>query len=368
MSTHLCITVRWIGDRFHGFIDGTESIEWPPSPYRLFQSLLASAHRHGMTGGRRQALAWLERQQNAPELLAVSDPATGVIVDHWVPDNDNLITHRKGSIRKFRPVLHEDRPLVHYVWSINPADQPPVEALDDLAATLGWLGWAIDSACATATLASVELFDSEELPGNPLCRFQPISKTTRTDGSLRVAKPGSTVDLERRHAINRVSFSDQTQRRRKQWPKIFDRYIYTSADRPAPRPHVVFELRDDNGNLARYPHATLIHIAGMVRHVAIERIKGDLPSFIPENDRAKWLETFVCGHRGDAEQHQQVSYVPLPSIGHEHADAMIRNVMLITPIGCERELEYVAQRLDGEWLESENEASSVTAETASRQS
>jgi CRISPR-associated protein Csb2 len=136
MSTHFCITVRWLGDRFHGFIDGTESIEWPPSPFRLFQSLLASAHRYGMTEGRRQALAWLERQQNAPQLLAVADPATGVIFDHWVPDNDNLVAHRKGSIRKFRPVLHGDRPLVHYVWPINPDDQPPIGALDDLTATL----------------------------------------------------------------------------------------------------------------------------------------------------------------------------------------------------------------------------------------
>lgn len=132
--------------------------------------------------------------------------------------------------------MQGDRPLVHYVWPLNDEDEPPLDALDDLTAILGWLGWAIDSAFATARLSTIELLDSEQLPKNTLARYQPMVKTTRTDGSLRVPKPGTLVDLERLHSLNRNGSSDQTQRRKKTWPKTFDRFIYSTTDHLDSRP------------------------------------------------------------------------------------------------------------------------------------
>jgi CRISPR-associated protein Csb2 len=308
-----------------------------------------------MTEDRRQALAWLERQENPPQLLAAADPATGVIFDHWVPDNDHLVAHRKGSIRKFRPVLHGERPVVHYFWPVSVADQPPIDALDDLTSTLGWLGWTIDSAYATATLAPDELLYSATQPSIPLSRFQPVGKTTRTDGSLRVAKRGSTAELERIHTVNRISFSDQTQRRKKRWPKLFDRYVYSTAKGLLPRPHVVFKLMDENEDPVRYPHAKLIHIAGMVRHLAIKQMKKDAPHWIDGRD--DWVNHVVRGmwNKELGDDHKQFSYMPLPSIGFVHADAMIRNVMVVAPFGMERELNHLAERLEGVALEPEGD-------------
>jgi len=358
MSTHLCVTVRWISDRFHGFIDGTEVLEWPPSPFRLFQALVAGAHRYGLDEAKRDALAWIERQRIAPDVLASPQPATGIIFDHWVPDNDDLQTHRRGSIRKFWPVLLEASPLVHYVWRIDPSDQPPLADLDDLTSTLSSLGWAADHAYAVVTLASVREIDAAILGPDRLSRFLPVGKTTFTNASLRVPKPGSVRDLERIHSANCTASKNQAERRRKKWPKVFDRVLYTSTERPIRRPTAVFKLLDANEDPYRYPHAKLVHIAGMVRHAAIERMKEDVPSWKIDKS-ANWLESFVCGHRGDAEQHQQLSYIPLPSIGHEHADAMIRNVMLIAPLGFERELDYVAERLNGEQLKPEKQIRSI---------
>lgn len=355
MSTHVCITVRWVGDRFHGFIDGTESIEWPPSPFRLFQGLLASAHRHGMTEDRRQALAWLERQQNPPQLLAVANPATGVIFDHWVSDNDNLVTHRKGAIRKFKPVLHGDRPLVHYIWLIKSNDQPPLEALDNLTATLGWFGWAIDCAYATVTLASVEKFDSEKLSQDSLSRFQPLAKTIRTNCSLRVAKPGSTAELERLYTVNRIASSDQTQRHKRKWPKVFDRYIYSRVNTPPPRPYSIFKLVDDNDDTVSYSHAKLIHVTGMVRHAAIELMKQNPPRDLRGLSPEQWVDQYVAGHApsGDlpgSQLHTQLSYIPLPSTGHEHTEPAVRRVMIVAPLGDEAWLDHLTSLLDGQLL------------------
>src|SRR5690606_21828331 len=91
------------------------------------------------------------------------------------------------------------------------------------------------------------------------------------------------------------------------------------------------------------PHAALAHIAAVVRHAAIGVMKG--------NADAEWVNRFVRGkNEPPRDDHRQISYVPLPSIGHEHADAMIRNVMLIAPIGCEDRLERVAARVEGALL------------------
>ena len=69
-SCILCVTVRFLQPTFHGRIDGGEG-EWPPSPLRLFQALVASAARLpiGLDDRTREAFHWLERC-SAPIILA----------------------------------------------------------------------------------------------------------------------------------------------------------------------------------------------------------------------------------------------------------------------------------------------------------
>ena len=90
----------------------------------------------------------------------------------------------------------------------------------------------------------------------------------------------------------------------------------------------------------------------MVRRSAIKAM-GDYPPEGIENVKA-WVESFVAGHRPDGvENHERFSYVPLPSIGHEHADAMIRRVMVTAPFGYEAQLRHLAEQLEGVQLEPE---------------
>ena len=68
----------------------------------------------------------------------------------------------------------------------------------------------------------------------------------------------------------------------------------------------------------------------------------------------EWVKSFVRGMRPEGgTDHKQFSYVPLPSIGHEHADAMIRRLMIVAPFECEGELEHLANQLDGIQLQPE---------------
>jgi CRISPR-associated protein Csb2 len=62
MSMHLILTVRFLDRYFHGRTDG-DAPEWPPSPMRLFQGLVAAAARlgRGEPDGRAvAAFRWLE--------------------------------------------------------------------------------------------------------------------------------------------------------------------------------------------------------------------------------------------------------------------------------------------------------------------
>ena len=135
---------------------------------------------------------------------------------------------------------------------------------------------------------------------------------------------------------------------------MFDRVLYASTERPVGLPHVVFVLRDEQDDAYRYPHAKLIHIAGMARCAAIKAMEAFPPGNI---DDADWIKSFVAGHRNESQSdHRQFSYLALPSIGHEHADAMIRRVMITAPLSCEVELHHLAAQLNGEQLRPEGGA------------
>jgi CRISPR-associated protein Csb2 len=347
MSTHLCITVRWITERFHSFVDGTEVSEWPPSPFRLFQALLAGAHRFGLNDSLNAALLWLEERPIPPDIIALLEPSRGIVFDHYVPDNDNSMSHRRSGIRKSQPFLLEGNPVVHYLWQIDPDEQPPLEALDELTSTLGWFGWAIDQAYAIVQLTDSTAFDQKQL-----ARFTPGLKATSELHSLRVPKQGSIKDLNRVHSCNSTIMSNQSQRQRKKWPKVFDRVFYSNTNKPIARPYVVFRLLNDDDSPFRYPQSRLIHIAGMVRHLAIELMKKCPPAELPEgfSDPEKWVRAYVAGHQDKEDKekgmpHQQFSYLPLPSIGHQHTDPSVRRVMITAPLGHDWLLQHMARLL-----------------------
>jgi CRISPR-associated protein Csb2 len=81
-----------------------------------------------------------------------------------------------------------------------------------------------------------------------------------------------------------------------------------------------------------------------------------MEAYKPEGvgDGDAWVKSFVAGLRPEgAETQDRFSYAPLPSIGGEHADAMVRRVMITAPFGREAWLEHLAEQLDGIQLEPE---------------
>jgi CRISPR-associated protein Csb2 len=163
---------------------------------------------------------------------------------------------------------------------------------------------------------------------------------------LRTPKAGTLDDLTRRHVDFLGRLTDDHFR-----PvpplRIYDVMYYRRQDAPLQRPCRVFELRTADGRWFRYPHRKLIHIAGMVRHLAIEAMKKAPPPGVDGD----WVETYIAGHeRGATGGHRQLSYLPLPSVGHEHTDPGVRRVMIVAPVGDDAWLDHVARRLAGQTL------------------
>src|SRR5947209_11013455 len=154
MEQYLCIATTFLGDHYHGR-------EWPPSPARLFQALLAGAR----TGTYRQhwdevepVLKVLERQP-APEMIARTPGNTGSY-SIAVPNNDSDKAGREwaagrefdpGRLRTMKTVtprrFHaspESGAHVYYVWPLS--ESLSVDAVRQLTSFLHTFGWGIDMA------------------------------------------------------------------------------------------------------------------------------------------------------------------------------------------------------------------------------
>ena len=77
MSDYFCIAVTFLDPRYHGRGDGGVP-EWPPSPLRLLQALVAAnSDEIGIDPDLDRALAWLEQQE--PPLIVAPKPTSSHI-------------------------------------------------------------------------------------------------------------------------------------------------------------------------------------------------------------------------------------------------------------------------------------------------
>jgi CRISPR-associated protein Csb2 len=349
--THLLITVHWLDGRYHGLLDREGPPEWPPSPYRLFQALVAGVARRGeLESESGQALDWL--QSLKPPMIIAPRSRPGQVVTCFVPNNDgDKKPDRQDRLtgKTSRPTLMLDPPDIHYLWEIDQEEVSQAVGTRKIARYLTCLGWGIDMAYADGQLIE----DYQKIANLPGVRWYPRRNVMREDGLLRVpavnreANVDSLSDLKAAHlsALNRIEHGKPLNTVKK--PKVFDRIFYESKERLLQRPYIIFELRRDDGSRFAYPQDKLIHIAGMVRHLAIEAMKKAPPDGVSED----WVESYVAGHtKADEVDHRQFSYLPLPSIGHQHADQKVRRVMIGAPHGDESLLHHLARRLNGQQL------------------
>lgn len=365
MKPSLCISFRFIQPfpLFHGRGDADEP-EWPPSPMRAFQALLNAACM------RTRGKPLPPEVQSALQVLEVVRPAivapraTLSAIGHraYVPHNQtDLVTAAwdRGNIdasiashrieKDFRPHrIESDRdelPAIHYLYPLDATTADPTELLTAIrpsVRSIHYLGWGIDQVVADATVVEPP---SQHLTGE---RWTP---TPRGGRRLRVHRDGSLDALAARHRTFLKRLVDG------EWTpvpplSVIDRVRYRRDSDPISRPAITFKLIDENDDTVTYPPSKLMHIAGMVRHLAIEAMTRNPPRNLRGRDSAEWVRAYVSGHQAQEDKdagaaHSQFSYIPLQSIATPHTDPGVRRVMIVAPLGDDAWLEHLAAQLDG---------------------
>ncbi len=135
--------------------------------------------------------------------------------------------------------------------------------------------------------------------------------------------------------------------------------------------YAVFGFLTHHDTLGGYPADKFVHLAGMVRHVAINAMKQSPPEGVPKD----WVEAYVAGHaKAAGAQHRQFSYLPLcaldvaPSVADRASwptgddilqrpavtqqatvrrKATVRRIMLAIDSHAQHWLEHLASHLAG---------------------
>ena len=331
--THLLLTIHWLDDRYHGLLDREGPPEWPPSPFRLFQALVAGVARRGeLESELGESLAWL--QTHDPPMIVSPRSHAGHVVTRFVPINDgDKKPDRQSRLtgKTFRPTLMLDPPEIHYFWPIDDVGIPQARLVCQAAHYLTCLGWGIDMAYADGRL--IDLDEITQLSGE--CWYP--SKVVVPGGvSLRVpyvdneTKENTLSDLKRAHqsALDRIQRNEPLNN--VDMPKIFDIIFYQKVTIPPPRPYAVFEVKDLNDKYVLAPPENTICVAAMLRSLACrEENRRDFQEQFDEDS-----EVYLAGHaNGEKHTPPRFSYLPLPTIGYQHADGMIRRLLIAEPYG-----------------------------------
>ncbi len=368
MSEHLRITVRFLDRAFHGRGDGGEP-EWPPSPLRLYQALVAAAaarwnERENLQHAF-QALGWLESQP-VPQIIApagvsgdkyrlyVPDNVSDLVAKSWSRGNEASIADYRTE-KDVRPTwLPEKNTAVHFLWPVT-ADDPGFaahrEILCSAARSITHLGWGIDMVAAEACVigdADVAL----------LCGERWRATEDHAGTLLCVPVTGTLEDLKRKHTafLSRTSGGSF-----KPVPPLsaFRLAAYRRDDEPPRVPFVAFSIlkMDGSGFRPFDPVRNGMRVAGMVRHAAgATSITAALGWSKEKSNR------MVLGH-GEPEGTAHIpvdgprfGFVPLPSIefrgaGRAKTVGSIRRFLVTGLRGCSRqEMLAFGQMLSGQAL------------------
>jgi CRISPR-associated protein Csb2 len=369
MSRHFLLSFRFLSPWFHGRGNGGAP-EWPPSPLRVFQAVVAAAARAGTLESTRDALRWLERRAApliiAPEAsessvgyrLSVPHNAMDLVAKQWRRgDEGNAAEHR--TMKDFRSHRLPEDAVVHYAWKLDDGESP-VQELITAARGVVALGWGIDLVVGDGAIVDDAQF--AKLAAS-LKLWQ-----TRDDGfrELRVPVEGTLADLERRHAafLCRTSLEDPTLRPPPAL-SIFSTESYARADQPRFVDTACFTLmRVQSDNLRAFDLSRRgMAVSGMLRHTV--RVAAE---------RAGWGEArvnaTVLGH-GDGHENRLL-LIPVPSIEPRGPDAevvgAVRRVMLFSTEPRSSDVAWAKRALGGMDLidEKTGEVQAVLAATSRR--
>lgn len=318
------------------FLNGTyRGTEWPPAPFRLLQAIIA-----GNRSTQAPGLAWLERQ-GAPEIFAPAQPSE-LRYTIYVPNNSDRRKPKAATTGREvveRRVAHP----VRYVFALEmSADREEGARVIDAAAHLHTLGSGQDQASVLGYITSTRpesTHDEMHLVASSIGRA--LMLRSELDVDLRVPTAGSLASLEARFEVSQTRLDKE-----KGWfspvlsPGLHVVATYAPAGRVARLAMLPLRLlRPGNPRAFRPfdPRNTVV-AAGMLRGAVMQRTAGSA------------VADFAAGYASDAQSEQRLSWVPLPSLGHDHTDGLVRRALLLAPVSCLPEMANLLNVLGPEPL------------------
>lgn len=334
--------------------------EWPPHPARFFSALVAALHdRYPADQAERAALLWLE-QQGAPSLWVDPESRVGKrdVLDVYVPVNDVTLggdekirkaekklveaktsaakkkkaeaaveeakrkavavvdkpsdkkaikmaaallpERRTRQSRKF-PVVLPEIPVFAFLWpTADPSPHRP--ALEQLCARVTRLGHS-------SSLVRCRVVDRDITPT--------LIPNDEGELVLRVAGPGQLERLEKAYGRHQGVES-------RVLPALPQRYRVASQETErSPMPQSVFSadwLLFERVGGSRLLASRATDLARALRDALIEM------------HGSRNLPEMLIGHGANGPTDKpHVAFVPLPFVGHEHADGAIKGIALVLP-------------------------------------
>ncbi|MEY4544761.1 MAG: hypothetical protein RL685_956 [Pseudomonadota bacterium] len=327
MTRFLAIHVRAHEGRYHG--DGDDL----PSPFRLFQALVAGVGISGpLDGPTRRALAWLEGLPDAP-IIAAPRTVRGQSVSMFMPNND--LDAKGGDFRRigeirlatkvWRPRLFDASVPWVYAWPFADTDEAHASAVCELSEKLYQLGRGVDMAWAWGELLDISTLEER------FAEYASVVRCPSAGDGLLLACPhiGSLESLERRYQARRFRH-EAGQRVFVQPPKPSYRQL---AYENSPARHI-FELRSatDSERRVAWPLTGASSLVIAAREAAQARLRAKM------SNRADEIERCLVGRRQDgsnaAPGESRVRIIPIPSIGAHYADRAIRRLVVEVPAAC----------------------------------
>lgn len=331
MTRALLISVRFYDDRYHGTGD------WPPSPARLFQALTAAAALPGLDINKRNALKWLETLGGP--IIAAPAVRSGQNVNLFVPNNDldamggdvRRIAEIRSATKRIHPRLFDAAVPLLYIWRFD-GDESQAKCICDIANGLYQLGRGVDMAWANGELID-ETKAEEHLSDYPGAIYRP----SQGDKGLILDCPadGSLASLEDRYKANSLRFA-----------RVNGKTQFTNAPKSrfravaynTPTTRLLYELRRTTAPgcpFAPWPLKSTAALVQTLRDGACARLE-------PHNGSSVVEKVLIGRNATETDKAQRIRIIPLPSIGHVHADPGIRRVLVEAPPDCPIRVDDVA--------------------------
>jgi len=369
----LLISVRFHEGRYHG------SGEWPPSPARQFQALVAGAARgERLSEQAVAAFQWLEGL-DAPTIAAPS-AYVGQGFNNFVPNNDRDVVEAKrlrGSFESeadyqkavakqrtgkvIRP-LHFDAavPLL-YAWTFEDgADaERHARAICEIADNLYQLGRGVDMAWA-----KTDVVDESEADTRLRAHTGALWRPNEGGEGARLQCPrrGSLASLTNRFKAARQQFKTigtgkKASQLFSQAPKpSFWPVLYNSAPT-----FLLFDIKSAD-NFASQPLAQIVEFTERVRDAAEKRLRTSTWRQGGSKRAACIEKTFVGREAKDADKARRIRITPLPSIGYTHTNRSIRRVAVEIPPDCPIASNDIAWAFSSLTLKHDKETGEVVEE------